>query len=97
MPAIVTILYPQKTKFNMDYYLSSHIPMVQKRWTDKGMKSFAVVKLPNDAPYSVQAVSEWESVEHFQSVTNDTTVMDDIVNFSDQTPTFMAGEVVFKT
>lgn len=70
--------------------------MVKKRWTEKGMLSFSVVALPKDAPYTVQGVSEWESVEHFNSVTDDTTVMDDISNFSDQMPIFMAGEVVFE-
>lgn len=57
---------------------------------------FSVVSLPKDAPYAVQGVSEWESVEHFNSVTTDAIVMDDISNFSDQMPTFMAGDIVFK-
>lgn len=69
--------------------------MVKKRWSEKGMLWFSVVSL-QDAPYAVQGVSEWESVEHFNSVTNDTTVMDDISNFSNQMPTFMAGDIVFK-
>lgn len=38
-PATVTVVYPQGAKFNMDYYKSTHMPLVQEKWGSMGLTS----------------------------------------------------------
>lgn len=81
----------------MDYYLSSHMPMVMKAWGPEGMTSWKVLKFGDDAPYSVQATLEWKSMEAFQKAAQGPKtkeVMGDVPNFSDKEPTLMPAEVV---
>lgn len=37
----MTVVYPAKegAKFDMDYYLKSHMPLVEKTWKSYGLKS----------------------------------------------------------
>jgi hypothetical protein len=41
MPSTVTLLYPA-VPFDLKYYLTSHMPMVEKAWKSKGLKSWQV-------------------------------------------------------
>lgn len=97
--AQVTVLYPRKdgAKFDMDYYLATHMPLVAKHWNKYGLKSYAVTQLSGDAPYSVSAVMEWESSEAFGNATKDEgtkEIMGDVANFSSESPVLIAGDVV---
>ncbi|KAK8200712.1 hypothetical protein M8818_006027 [Zalaria obscura] len=99
MPAQVTVIYPSASdaKFDMDYYLSSHMPLVQKLWGPAGLKGWKVIKFGDDAPYSVQATLEWDSMEDFQKAAageHTKEIMGDVTNFSNQHPHLMPGEVV---
>lgn len=38
-PATITVVYPQGGKFDMDYYKSTHMPLVQKKWSSHGLTS----------------------------------------------------------
>lgn len=44
MPAHVSVLYPRKAKFDMDYYLATHMPLVTKHWTQHGLKKYTVTQ-----------------------------------------------------
>ncbi|CAK1354159.1 hypothetical protein CB0940_01943 [Cercospora beticola] len=95
-PATVTVVYPQGAKFNMDYYKSTHMPLVQEKWGKHGLKSWKVIQFSNDSPYCVQATLEWDSLSDFQKAGGSPEakdVMADIPNFSDKEPVIMAGEV----
>ena len=97
MPATVTVVYPQGAKFNMDYYMSTHMPLVQKKWGEFGLNSWKVVKFGDDAPYCVQATLEWGDVSEFNKAANSDSakeVLGDIPNFSDKDPVIMPGDVV---
>jgi len=97
MPATVTVLYPQGVKFNMDYYMSTHMPLVGNKWTSYGLQSWKVLQFGDDAPYKVQATLEWDSMESFQKAASGPEVKDvmgDVPNFSDKDPVLMPGEVV---
>jgi uncharacterized protein (TIGR02118 family) len=81
----------------MDYYLSTHMPLVYKNWSQFGLKSWSVVEFPSDSEYCVMALLNWESEDSSKkALTSDTVsaVMDDVKNFSDQGPTFLSGKVV---
>ena len=86
MTTIVTLLYPKGTIFNIDYYLSHHQPLVREWWSPMGMASFKVVELSTNAPYLVQAIMEWDNLQHFDEATKDMEVMGDIPNFSNKQP-----------
>jgi uncharacterized protein (TIGR02118 family) len=81
----------------MDYYLSSHMPLVGKSWGPFGLKSWSVVEYPSDAEYCVEAILTWESEEaRGKALQSDTvsTVMGDVKNFSDKSPLLINGKVV---
>ncbi|GAB7358602.1 hypothetical protein MBLNU230_g2662t1 [Neophaeotheca triangularis] len=92
-----TVIYPQGATFNMDYYLSTHMPLVMSKWGPHGLKSWRVLKFGDDQAYCVQASLEWASVEDMQkAVQSEATaeVMGDVKNFSDKEPVFLGGAVV---
>ncbi|PNS19231.1 hypothetical protein CAC42_2408 [Sphaceloma murrayae] len=97
MPASITVLYPQGADFNLDYYLKSHMPLVSKTWTPEGLKSWKVVQLPEDQPYGIQAILEFESMDAFKAASTGESaksVLGDIPNFCDKQPIFLTGPVV---
>ncbi|KAJ3572514.1 hypothetical protein NPX13_g5024 [Xylaria arbuscula] len=98
MTYIVSVVYPAGTKFDMEYYLASHMPFVQKQWTPHGLKSWRVAHYESkDAPYVVQAWLEWESKEHSDkgmASEDGTAVFADVSRFSDMTPVVLTGEQV---
>lgn len=44
MATHVSVLYPRSAKFNMEYYLSTHMPLVQKSWASYGLKKYTVTQ-----------------------------------------------------
>jgi len=96
MSAQVVVLYTSDAKFDMDYYLSSHMPLVKKLWGSMGLKSWTVLKFP-EGPYSVQATLYFDSMDSFQKASQDETVKEilgDVKNFSDKDPLLMPANVV---
>lgn len=101
MPIEITVLYPADADFNMDYYLSSHMPMVFDKFGPHGMTGYRVLKLTGTAsgdaaPYSVQATLMFRNQEGFQSALQAEAgpVLGDIPNFSDKEPVLIVGDVV---
>lgn len=43
---VVSVMYPSgaDTTFDLDYYLKTHIPMVQSRWREFGLSNVQVLK-----------------------------------------------------
>lgn len=77
--------------------MSTHMPLVQKKWTEYGLKSWKVLKFGDDAPHCVQATLEWESMDSFKTAASSESakeVMGDIGNFSDKDPILLPGELV---
>jgi len=100
----ITVLYPNKTDatFDMEYYLKSHMPMVQEKFGAHGMKGYTVLKFlgtpdPNTpSPYSVQATLFFDTPQQFEAgvKAEAPTVMGDIPNFTNTEPVLMVGDVV---
>ncbi|CBX95231.1 hypothetical protein IAQ61_004055 [Plenodomus lingam] len=97
--AIVVVAYPRtdKSTFNKDYYISTHIPLVEKTWKPFGLKSWTVGELTADGPYSFTVVFEFESLEAFGKAIQDPgtkAVMEDVANFSSEQPVLLRGGVI---
>lgn len=92
----VTVLYPKSadSRFDMDYYLSKHTPMVKERLTPLGMVRIdvdeGVAGFPPDQPatYHVIAYLVFESVEDLQKGmgAHGGEIMGDIVNYTNVQP-----------
>jgi uncharacterized protein (TIGR02118 family) len=99
MPATVTVLYPRQSDghFDVDYYLKTHMPLAQKHWSPYGFTSYKVTKFGDDAPYVYGVAMDFESMESFQKAMaseESKEILDDVKNFSNLKPTFVAGEVI---
>ena len=98
-----TVLYPQESdsKFDLSYYLKSHMPIVEKNWGHYGLKDWKIVEFAagpdGSKPYSIGAVLTWESEEGLQKALGGEeakTVFGDVPNFSNKQPVFLSGNVV---
>jgi uncharacterized protein (TIGR02118 family) len=95
----VSVLYPRtaNSTFELDYYLSKHMPLLAKFWTKYGLKSWSVTQLSEDAPYSTHTLMEWDSTEAFGKAFQDARtqeVMADEDNFSSEKPILVQENVV---
>ena len=101
MPITVTVSYPNTpgSKFDMDYYLGTHLELVGKCWGDKlisarAIKGIATPDPDMPPPYQVVAILEVESLEVLQEVleTDGAEIMGDIPNFTDVEPVIQISE-----
>ncbi|MGI9373344.1 MAG: EthD family reductase [Hyphomicrobiales bacterium] len=96
MSITITVLYPNDagSKFDEDYYVNTHVPLVREKWGGAGMNNLSVVKGaatpdPNTPPpYQWIAILDFENIEAFQGAVaaSGAEVMGDIPNFTDVTP-----------
>jgi uncharacterized protein (TIGR02118 family) len=103
MTVSCTVLYPAEdgATFNMDYYLSSHMPLVGKKFGAHGLQSWSVTQFQPgpDGPkpiYSVQATLIFENAEQVGKAieAEGSIVFGDVSNFSNKQPLFMMGPVL---
>lgn len=101
MPAIVTIIYPipgpdDSSPFNMPYYLSTHMPMVQAAFGSHGMKSWQVVKADPSTGHDVMCTLEFEDMDQLTTAMTGhaTEVLADVPNFTTVKSFMVFGAVV---
>jgi len=104
MSITVTVMYPDKpgSKFDMDYYLNNHGPLVHKLWGPHGLTGLKVLKglaTPDPStppPYRIMALVGFESLDHFMAAVAAAgkEVMDDIANFTDAPPDIQINDDV---
>ncbi|GAW14046.1 hypothetical protein ANO14919_034380 [Xylariales sp. No.14919] len=98
MAYIISVVYPAGAKFNKDYYLTTHMPLVQKLWAPVGLKGWRVAEYTNPgAPYAFQAWLEWESDKHADEGVKSAagaTIFADVPNFSDQAAAVLSGQQI---
>jgi uncharacterized protein (TIGR02118 family) len=97
--ANILVVYPrvEGSTFDKEYYLSTHMPLVEKHWKPHGLKSFAVSELNEDSPYTYMVVMEFDSAEGWGKAAKDPSIkeiMDDVKNFSNQKPVIAYGNVI---
>ena len=100
----VTVAYPNEEgkKFDMDYYVNKHIPMLACLLTPGGLIRGEVEKGisgtdPNSPPmYVAVACLYFSAVEEVHAVfsTHGRAIMGDIPNYTDIKPQFLIGETV---
>ena len=102
----VTVLFPKTSNshFDMDYYLSKHVPMTKSRLESLGFPVEAAVDeglgsiTPGEpAPYAAIGYLLFEKIEDLQNglTTHGAEIMADIPNFTDVQPQIQIGNVVF--
>jgi uncharacterized protein (TIGR02118 family) len=100
MAAFLNVMYPAEAvnDFDMDYYLKTHMPLVEKTWTPHGLLEWNIIVLNPESGYHVQAILKWESkaaLEKAIAIQETTSrVMDDVKKFTSTKPTQMFGAAV---
>ena len=100
--AIVSVMYPAKpgSRFDMDYYLRTHMTMVAEVWSPVGLRGYQVLKgvrAPGGGEPAFQVVvnMDFESADAFEAAVaqSGAQVMGDVPNFTDTTPTLQISDV----
>ena len=103
MAASIIVLYENLAgaRFDMDYYMTKHMPLVGERFARFGLKEWRVVKSAgtlDDSParFSVCAILEFDKPEQFKeaAAAEGSTVFGDVPNFSSVMPVLMISEAV---
>ena len=100
----VTVAYPNRpgSRFDLEYYMNKHIPMVEAKMTPHGLTGWGVSKglgglAPGTpAPYAVQVHLDFQSLEGLQAglAAEGAAIMGDIPNYTDVQPEIQVNEVV---
>jgi uncharacterized protein (TIGR02118 family) len=87
---LVSVMYPAGAKFDVDYYLKTHMPLVKDRWGPHGLKSAQVLRgaaKPDGSPpdYQTIALLTFGSLDDFKAAgkAHGREVFADIANFTD--------------
>ena len=98
---VATVMYPKSAKFDLAYYMSSHIPLVNRLWSPLGLQSLQVLRgIPGPdggAPtYDFMAVLTFNSLDAFgqAAAKHGQEIFADIPNFTDAKPTVQLNETV---
>jgi len=104
MPTTVTVLYPKTSdsKFDLDYYLGTHMPLVAKEFGPYGFKGYRVIKFIGtpqpgvESPYSIQCSLEFDTPDQVTEALKATgaKVLGDVPNFSNKDAILLIGDVV---
>ncbi len=88
---LVSVMYPAGGRFDMDYYLGHHMPLVRERWSSFGLHEAKVVKgvsTPDggEAPFQVMALLTWDSADAFAkaAAAHGPEIFGDIPKFTDR-------------
>ena len=92
---IISVLYPRhsESRFDHDYYLKTHTPLLKSRWSGMGLEDVQLLRadstLDGTQPaYEVMALLTFTSAEAMQTAlaTYGNEIMADIPNFTNVQP-----------
>jgi uncharacterized protein (TIGR02118 family) len=99
---LVTVMYPAGEKFDTDYYLTTHMPLVKDRWGPLGLKSAQAIKgmgKPDGstADYQMIALLTFGSMDDFKAAgkAHGKEIFDDIPKFTSAQAVVQINDVVF--
>lgn len=100
----VTVSYPNEAgaRFDLDYYLTKHMPLVQAKLSGRGLTGWTVDQglsggLPgSEAEFLIQGHLTFESVDAFEAAmaSDGAEIMADIPNYTDIQPRIQVNKVV---
>lgn len=98
---LVSVMYPTGAKFDIDYYLKTHMPLVKDRWGPHGLKSAQVLRgaaKPDGSPpdYQTIALLTFGSLDDFKAAgkAHGREVFADIANFTDASAVVQINDVL---
>ncbi|KAH7141041.1 hypothetical protein EDB81DRAFT_948737 [Dactylonectria macrodidyma] len=104
MAFTVTVVFPNEpdAKYDIDYYLTKHMPMIQERWGKYGVISWSATKFidgldGSPSPYAFGSVVNWDNADQVKTAFAGPEVADimrDVSNFSNKQAIFLLGEVL---
>jgi len=98
---LVTVLYPNTagSRFDQDYYVQKHIPLVKERWSSMGLQDARIVRgvgAPGggDATFQVIALLTFESQDALQKAlaAHGAEIVGDVAQFTDVQPIIQVNE-----
>ncbi len=100
----VTVSYPNApaARFDLDYYLATHMPLVDQRMKPHGLRSWSVTKgigggAPGSpAPFLMTATMDFDSIDQVQAGmgAEGPTLMADLPNFTNIQPQIQIDEIL---
>lgn len=90
----VTYAAGDGTRFDRDYYVATHLPLVEKEWGPAGLQTARAYFPAGDGPDVAVAVLTFASDDAIAAAlasSSVATVMGDVPNFTDITPTIARG------
>ena len=100
--AVISVCYKHGVRLDEQYYLTTHVALVDRVWGPQGLERTEVRKLTAAAdgsapPYQIIFSAYFPSPEALQAALQHPTsaeVMNDVKNYYDGTPEIFFGEVV---
>ncbi|KAL2693482.1 hypothetical protein Neosp_000042 [[Neocosmospora] mangrovei] len=103
MAFTITVLFPNEpdAKYDFDYYVSKHMPLIQERWGKYGVKSWSATQFTDGldgspSPYAFGSVVEWGDADQVKTAfagPEAAEIMGDVPNFSNKQALFLLGTV----
>lgn len=95
MSSFVSVAYPRTPdiKFDMSYYLSTHMPLVVKNWEKHGLVRWEIIQHHESSPYAVQALLYFKDEGAFDKAAAEDREepFGDIPNFTNAKPEVWKG------
>ena len=100
---VISVMYPSgsDSTFDLDYYLKSHIPLVEARWREFGLSNVQVLRgtAAGDGgppPYQAIALLTFGSLQNFQQAgkTHGKEIFADIPKFTNVQPVVQISDVL---
>jgi uncharacterized protein (TIGR02118 family) len=97
MPFVTYTAYPNTGTFDIDYYSTKHVAIVERLWKDKGLQEYRVVSFAGDenTPYIALAELVWKDAQAYKTATLPENgvgeLIADVPNFTNIQPVFFAG------
>jgi len=97
MSCHLTVTY-KDPNFNMDYYLTKHMPLAHKQWKKHGMTGYKVLRGEGEEGYDVLAILYFDSVDAAKRGVADEEatgpIMNDVEKYTKTKPNIVIAEVV---
>ncbi len=103
MATTITVLYEtvEGSKFDLDYYMATHMPLVDEKFKPFGLRSWRVLKgvgtpFGGEAKFGIIANLEFDTAQQFKDAVaaEGGPVFGDVPNFTNITPIVVIGDLV---